>query len=401
MKVVIAAPSIAGQLDGVQRHAINLARCLLKRQEITRVHLIVAPWQHKQATDILSGDTQDARLQLHAAPVRNNSLSRNFWFYSQLPALAAQLESDIVHLAYPMPVARRSFRCPVVVTLHDIYPFDIPENFGFPKVFFNRAALRQCLNASDAIACVSRSTYERLQDLEPRLAQKKAVVVYNTVETQPRSTPLPNSLLKFNGSPFILCVAQHRRNKNILLALRVFRRLVEANKPMQQSFPLHMLIVGIPGPETPALERFIVRAGLTDRVTFLSGISDEQLQWCYRNCSVMLAPSTIEGFGLPIAEALLAGCKVVCSDIPAFRELGGDHCSFIPLDTHAEEAFADTIETMLGSDRQMPLAMPQLSPSFIAESYLRLYRSLLPVVPAKEAAYSSRFITAEERRHLS
>jgi glycosyltransferase involved in cell wall biosynthesis len=401
MKVVIAAPSAAGQLDGVQRHALNLARCLLKRPEITRVHLIVAPWQRKQAMDILLGDTSDTRLQLHAVNVRNTSLGRNFWFYTQLPKLAAQLESDIVHLVYPMPVVRRSFRCPLVVTLHDLYPYDIPENFGFPKVFFNRAALRQCLSSVDAISCVSRSTYARLQDLEPRLADKKAVVVYNSVETHPRSEPLPSPFLKFNGAPFLLCVAQHRRNKNLLLALRIFQRLLASHKAESQSCPSHMLIVGIAGPETSLIKRFISRAGLTDRVTLLSGISDEQLQWCYRNCSAMLAPSTIEGFGLPVAEALLAGCKVVCSDIPAFRELGGDHCSFIPLDTHAEEAFADAIGTVLGGDRQMPLAMPQLSPAFIAESYLRLYRSLLPAVSAIGAAYSSRFITAEERRHLS
>ena len=47
MKIVIALTSSSGQLSGVQRHAINLARCLLTRQEITAVHLISAPWQQE------------------------------------------------------------------------------------------------------------------------------------------------------------------------------------------------------------------------------------------------------------------------------------------------------------------------------------------------------------------
>lgn len=399
MKVAIAAPSSSIQLDGVQRHAINLVRCLLTRHEIAEVHLIVAPWQHEfvldNVPDALLG--HGGRLRLHAAPIANNTLSRNLWFYAHLPKLAAQLQADVVHLAYPVPVAKSAFRCPVAVTLHDLYPYDIPENVGFPKVFFNRAALRQCLRAADAIACVSHSTYAGLEKLEPELAQKKAVVIYNSVEPQPRSTQV--QFPKFNGSPFLLCVAQHRRNKNILLALRVFHRLVQAHRQSSRIGPLQMLIVGIPGPETPAIGRFIAGAGLTDRVTLLSGISDEQLQWCYRNCSLLLATSTIEGFGLPVAEALLAGCRVVCSDIPAFRELGGDRCGYVPLGPHAEEAFAEAAGAILGSNHPMPVAMPQLSASVIADQYIRLYRSLLPA--KAEVSHSSPFIAREERQHLS
>ena len=57
-----------------------------------------------------------------------------------------------------------------------------------------------------------------------------------------------------------------------------------------------------------------------------------ELQWCYRKCELLLAPSSIEGFGLPVAEALLAGCRIVCSDILAFRELEGKNCHYVPLD---------------------------------------------------------------------
>jgi len=45
MKIVIALASSSGQLSGVQRHAINLAHCLISRPEVTEVHLVAAPWQ--------------------------------------------------------------------------------------------------------------------------------------------------------------------------------------------------------------------------------------------------------------------------------------------------------------------------------------------------------------------
>jgi glycosyltransferase involved in cell wall biosynthesis len=371
LKIVIALTSSSGQLSGVQRHAINLARCLLTRQQITAVHLIAAPWQQEFVYD--AAPRNDARLHLHTAPIRNSSLSRNAWYYLELPRIASRLQADLVHLGYPTPLRKGAYYCPTVVTLHDLYPYDVPENFGFPKVLFNQLVLRQCLQMVDAIACVSRSTLARLQAIEPRLALAKAVVIYNSVEPLPQvsaSGPLP----LWNGEPFLLCVAQHRRNKNILFLLRVFEGLLRTGKLSPQT---RLVIVGIPGPETNAIQRFLADANIADHVVLLNGISEEELQWCYRNCELLLAPSLTEGFGLPVAEALLAGCRVICSDIPAFRELGGKKCVYIPLNDMAEHAFADAICAGIRQHTCEPVTLPQLSAPIIAEQYLQLYRSLL------------------------
>jgi glycosyltransferase involved in cell wall biosynthesis len=394
MKVAIALTSSSGQLSGVQRHAINLARCLLTREEITAVHLIAAPWQQDFVYDAAPCD--DARLHLHTARVRNTSLSRNMWYYTELPRVTAELDVDVVHLGYPTPLNRGVYHCPTVVTLHDLYPYDVPKNFGFPKVLFNRLVLQQCLRAVNAIACVSESTLARLEGLEPRLALAKAVVIYNCVEPQScasTSSPLPG----WNGEPFLLCVAQHRRNKNILFLLRVFERLLHAGRIADET---RLVIVGIPGPETNAILRFLARANISDRAILLNGLSEEQLQWCYCNSQLLLAPSLVEGFGLPVAEALLAGCPVICSDIPAFRELGGDRCHYIPLNTAAEQAFANAICDATRERSCRPMALPQLTAPRIAEQYLQLYRSLLFPASTVAAAAIRAPIRTSEGNHL-
>ena len=284
----------------------------------------------------------------------------------------AKLQGDIVHLAYPVPLRRRAYRCAVIVTLHDLYPYNIPANFGYSKVIFNRLILRQCLNTADAVACVSDSTLRQLDMFSPKIALEKAVTIYNCVEPGPHATAL-GPLPEWDGGPFILCVAQHRRNKNILLALRVFHRLLLDGEMGEMA---KLVIVGIQGPETGSIKRFIHVAGLVGNVVLLSGISDAELQWCYRHCELLLAPSIVEGFGLPVAEAIQNDCRVVCSDISAFREIGGSHCHYVQLQPFAEEAFVHAIRFARKDIKSYPSATNRFSAEMIAKSYLQLYLSL-------------------------
>ena len=244
MRIVIAAVAAPTHVSGVTRHAANMARCIIKVPAISSVDLLVAPWQFESFRDTLPNNS--TTLHIHQVALEKGTVKRNLWYYSDLPGLSAELHADIVHLAYPAPVKRAGFTCPVVVTLHDLYPYDIPENFGIRKLLFNRIILQQCLRAVDSIACVSESTRQRLRDVTPSAVANKALTIYNCVDPGPPMAP-NGPLLDWAGEPFFLCVAQHRRNKNILLAMQVFRQLL-INRDIDQATKL--LIVGIEGPET-------------------------------------------------------------------------------------------------------------------------------------------------------
>ena len=128
MKIVIPILGSSEFLSGVSRHAANMARCLLTRPEVSEVHLVCAEWQYRALCDAVP--RSHSKLHFHSISLGRSALSRNFWYYTQFPVLAAQLQADVVHLAYPVPLNRGAFRCPVAMTLHDLYPYDIPENFG-------------------------------------------------------------------------------------------------------------------------------------------------------------------------------------------------------------------------------------------------------------------------------
>lgn len=370
MKVVVAALSAPEHLNGVSRHAANVVRGLLTSSEISEVHLLVGSWQQQTYTEAIA--RQDSRLHVHPVTIRRETVFRNLWYYAELPRVAEQLNADVVHLSYPMPASAKDFRCPIVTSLHDLYPFDIPKNFGFAKSILNRQVLRQCLRAVDAIACVSESTRQRLGHWFGSSFTEKAVTILNAVDPGcVGSTRGPQPLHR--GQPFLLCVAQHRRNKNIPLALKVFDEALRTSAINPET---QLVVVGVTGPETDRIRKQVELTRLDRRVILLSGIRDTELQWCYRNCELLLAPSLLEGFGLPVVEALMAGCCVVCSDIPAFREVGGDACHYVPLGQDEVADFVGAIRKARRLPRLLPASMPWFSASEVAEKYVILYRRL-------------------------
>jgi glycosyltransferase involved in cell wall biosynthesis len=367
MKIVIAAVAFSSEISGVQRHAFNVVNCLLRRSEITEVHLIVAPWQIKIVKE--AGFEAHPQFVAHAAQVSSGSVSRNLWYYWKLPEIAKSISADIVHLSYPVPVNAKRFSCPVVLTLHDLYPYEIPRNFGFPQLLFNRLILRSCLRQVHSIACVSDTTRMRLRKHVPARLWNRSVRIYNCVEAGPSASQEP-PLAGWHGEPFLLCIAQHRRNKNLPLLVRAFYQMLNQGQVEPNT---GLVIVGIAGPETQSLLKLIVGLGLSRRVHLMEGLSEAELQWCYKHCSCLLAPSSTEGFGLPVAEGLLAGCRVVCSDIPAFREVGGESCKYFALKKQDPEPLVRAVPEALRSPMPAMVELSQFSAEVLAKQYIGFY----------------------------
>jgi glycosyltransferase involved in cell wall biosynthesis len=369
MRVLLAAVSSSSRPDGVSRHAANVARCLLMHEGIERIDLVIGAWQEASFRALL-GEPDD-RIKISVATAGASSWSRNHWYWVGLPRLANAFGSNIVHLTFPVPIHRSAFSCSVIATLHDLYPYDIPENFGYPRVFINRAILHQCLRAVDRVACVSNSTAQRLAVHFPSVLGK-SVTIYNSV-TASLTANSRTVVCDLLGEPFLLSVAQHRRNKNIPLTIHVFHALLQSGDIAKNT---RLLILGTDGPETTSLNRLIQQVGLQAQVSLLRDLSEAELLWCYTRCELLIATSTIEGFGLPIVEAMLHRCRVICSDIPAFREVGGSYCDFVPLSEEPVEAFASAVRNALTNRKFRPAATDCFSSARVGMAYFQLYLDL-------------------------
>lgn len=393
MNVLLTAIAFSQQISGVQRHAFNLAKALLTQPCVESVSMVIAPWQFASTIDAVP--SEDERFELHVAPMERDALGRNLWHIFSLPRLARALQPDVIHLTYPVPFNPFAITVPVIATLHDLYPYELPDNFGRARAAVQRLILRHCLAGADAIATVSNSTSEQLWRFLPRIADSAEVTrIYNAVDLCGEGfscCPLPS----LRQEPFLLCVAQHRKNKNIALLFTAMSRMLREG---QLAPDMQLVVVGIPGPESVNLRTAAVRLGLAPRIHFMDGLSEARLHWCYRHAEVLVLPSSSEGFGLPLPEALLAGCRVVCSDLPVLREVGTSDCTYFSLAGDAEHNLVDALCASLQSPRPRPASLPQFSLECIGAQYVQLYERLLARAAATQPLLSS--TPQPERRPL-
>ena len=153
----------------------------------------------------------------------------------------------------------------------------------------------------------------------------------------------------FDCDPLLLLPVRVTRRKRIEIA-------IDALAQLRTRYPKATLVVtGGPGAHNPTnagYERELAaRAGpgvhLLHAERFKVGV--RELADLYGLADALVLPSANEGFGLPMLEAGLRRLPIICSDIPALRENGGDEATYVPLDADGV-AWARAIEARLAAD---------------------------------------------------
>lgn len=349
---------------GLCRYTANLFQCL-RRVESLEVTLVLGAWQREYYRDALNLDVDDP--QIRWVPLKRPGLSRYWWYLSGMPKLAREIKADIVHALFPMPLLRGRFRAGLVTTMHDLYAYDTPEAIGFPNIYVNKLVTRMGIAASDEVVSISVFTRDRLEHWFPQLKQRMALpVIYQDV----RIAVDPALQDRPMAEPYVLCVAQHRKNKNIDLVIESYYRALDEGVLRGST---QLVVVGSGGSET---ERLRAMTAVRGGVHFLSSIADAELAQLYAHCELLVCASSIEGFCLPVVEALLLRCRVVCADIPILREVAGEQGTFFALEPRSAEAVVRAMRDSLASDRHAgPLS--KLLGTDAGEAWTALYGDVL------------------------
>lgn len=216
---------------------------------------------------------------------------------------------------------------------NDTLPLDHPEWFPADVQPKFEAWLRTVLNVADGVACISRATETALHrwfnewkiQREHPLALSHFPLGADIVPRAPVTvTDKTSVVLKcLQDKPVLLMVGTIEPRKGHAQALEAFNWL------WAHGDDVALVIVGPPGWMTEVVQRRIRHHDeFGQRLFWFMDADDTLLDKLYAACTVLLAPSEGEGYGLPLVEAARHGLPVLCRDLPVFREVAGEHASY-------------------------------------------------------------------------
>jgi glycosyltransferase involved in cell wall biosynthesis len=338
MRVLIdATPLQTGHRErGIGTYARELLRALLAIDGDTDYRLVVHPLTPSGGADIsvsrwseeVGGTAgpllDDVPANVSLAVLPRPSFGRLAGATSHqllLPALLRQEHADLFHspgfvAAFSVPGVPWWCPHPLVLTLHDFIPLHVPELFNDKWVnrWWYAWQLRIARRATRLI-CVSEATR---QDARRVLGARpeQCAVIYEGVDPVVFSPQSAETLAA--DSPFILFVGGDFPNKNRPAALAAFARLVQGS-----ALPHRLVLVGQDSTTDDELARRYPGLNLA-RVVRLKQVTQAELARLYRTADVLLFPSTCEGFGLPVLEAMASGTPVITSTVSSLPEVAGD-----------------------------------------------------------------------------
>jgi glycosyltransferase involved in cell wall biosynthesis len=238
----------------------------------------------------------------------------------------------VTHCLYPSQLhfqhwARRLLRHPVpsAVIVSDLL-WELHQGSRDPGTARRvRERNRRMEERADRLIAISRSVLAEVEELGPDARRKCRCVPWAAdPEVQRPAGKAPISLDAFA----FYYPARAAGNKNHLLLFRAAKVLLERGRSFRvvlTGWDVEALAGGASLSRMPRAEAarlfFLEHAkALGDRVHFLGYAGEETVEACYGACGSVVLPSLYEGFGHPLAEGLVRGLPVLCSDIGPFRE---------------------------------------------------------------------------------
>lgn len=249
------------------------------------------------------------------------------WDQFAWPPLLRRLGIDVFHSPfYALPIVRPR-ACAAVQTIHDLTPLKIAGSVSRRNALLFRLNFRIARGA-DRIIADSQATRDdvvsRLGIPESRVSNIPLATDMIEMDTVVDRVRLPEVIGRFGiARPYILHTGGHDPSKNLGTVISAMRELAGSG------LDLRFVVSGDAGAGSSDLRELARRSGLEDRVIFVGYVSKADLVALYCGAEALVYPSLMEGFGLPVIEAMACGTPVIASRAGAIPEVGGDACLYV------------------------------------------------------------------------
>jgi len=272
------------------------------------------------------------------------------WFDWAVPLVLKRYKPDV----FFSPDGYCSLRStvPVVMTLHDVIPLHQAHQIPWTPRIYYQHFLPRFVQRADHIFTVSEHVKRDIVQT-CAVSPERISVAYNGV----RCGFLPIAMEQqqiirttfSQGKPYFLYTGSIHPRKNVDVLIRAF----DAFK-MATDTDVQLIIAGRFAWQVGAVKSAFESAVHRNAIHFLGYVPDDDLPGLYAAAVAMVNLSGDEGFGLPLVEAMACGTPVVASDIPVFREVGGD--AVLLVDYHHIEQVSNGLQRVLNE----PLLRAQL-----------------------------------------
>ena len=333
MRIAFDAKRAAQNRTGLGNYSRFVIR-ILQRYYPDDMQLLYVPNPRK--TQYLGSDlTSSGRVSLRFPQGLCKRL-RSLWRVWGVTADTKREGCDVFHgLSNELPLNVRKAGCRKVVTIHDLIFVHCPEYYHWiDRKVYDFKFRRACRNA-DVVVAVSEYTKREIMRYYGT-PEHKIRVVYQGCDpafaaTVPQEKADEVRCRYQLPSRFVLYVGSIEKRKNLMVVAKAFAESREL-----QASGLKVVAVGKRTAYTDEIIRYLYAKGIDNRFLFFHNVPFADLPSFYCSATVFVYPSRIEGFGIPLLEAITAGVPAIGCTGSCLEEAGGPDSIYVnPDDYHA------------------------------------------------------------------
>ena len=241
---------------------------------------------------------------------------------------------DVFHCTHLSPLIVENI--PRITTIHDIIPLIRPELVSSQSVIAFAKLLKYNLKNSTKIIAVSQATKDDLVQY-CQVPAEKIKVVYEAArqEFRPISTEIAEPILRKIGLkpvfdkvglspdrislPYFIFIGNIEPKKNVKRLLLAFQQF-----SMRDSNSCKLVMIGSEAWGFDDVKDLMEEMIAAEILIHPGYLPTHELPALFSHAQALIMPSLIEGFGLPVLEAMACGCPVITSNIPCIKEITGD-----------------------------------------------------------------------------
>jgi glycosyltransferase involved in cell wall biosynthesis len=318
---------VPGETGGMRVYSSNLIRKLAETSPDLELVVFVGR-EGAEVAELEFDGAEVVTIDVSAYPMERRLVAEQRIF----PEVVRDHRLDLLHSLgtwSPIDVGAAS-----VVTVHDVIYARFPRMNSSTAREDWVAAARPGAQAADRVIAPSEAAATDITSLLG-VPRDRIDVIHQAGKPLGPATPETElrEKLGLGDAAVVLCVSPRRAHKNTVRLFRAVARLEPESSTV-------LVMPGYPTRFEAEIDAEVPRLGIADRVRLPGRVSDEDLEGLYAIASCLVMPSLIEGFGIPVLEAMERGLPVACSTAPSLPEVAGDAARYFDPEDEGEIATA-------------------------------------------------------------